>query len=388
MAVHDPNQPFNDIPLLPFTVKLETEAILKLCIESRVRLEQLRQLGQRVPNQAVLIHMLSILEAEASSAIENIVTTAYKLFQFATVSDRLADPATKEALRYRTALRRGFELLRAYPVSTRVAVEVCRTLRNVEVDVRKVPSTALVNNKTGNTVYAPPVGEDLIRRLLANWERFLHTQNTLDPLVRMAVGHYQFEAIHPFSDGNGRTGRILNLLYLCDRRLLDQPVLYLSRYILQNRSDYYRLLRSVTNSSSWVEWIEYMLEGVRTQAVDTVNKVKAILRMQSETAEFVKQRLPRIYTHELVELLFVQPYCRIKNLVEADLCQRQTASFYLRSLSEHGVLAELAFGREKLFVNSRYLQVLSSYENRFTPCYAESCVDLAIMLQLSLASRI
>ena len=367
MVRHNPNKPFNDIPLLPPSVKLETESVLKLCIESRVRLEQLRQLAQRVPNQAVLIHMLPILEAEASSAIENIVTSTDKLFQFATLSDSLADPSTKEALRYRTALRRGFDLLSTYPVSTRVAVEVCRTLRNVEVNIRKVPGTALVNNDTGKTVYTPPVGEDLIRKLLANWEEFLHTQNAFDPLVRMAVGHYQFEAIHPFSDGYGRTGRILNLLYLCDRGLLEQPVLYLSRYILQNRSDYYRLLRSVTNSANWVEWIEYMLEGVRAQAVDTVEKIEAILNLQSATAEFVRRRLPRIYSHELVGLLFVRPYCRIKNLVEADLCQRQTASFYLRSLSENGVLKEFVFGREKLFVNLRYLQVLSSYENKFAP---------------------
>ena len=340
--------------------------MLKLCIEARVRLERLLQLGKRVLNQAVLIDTLPILEARDSSAIENIVTTTDKLFQGAIVGEHRLDPATREALRYRAALRRGFELLRAQPVSTRTAVEVCHTIRGTNVGIRRVPGTTLANDYTGKIIYTPPQGEDLIRSLLANWERFLHTEDSLDPLVRMAVGHYQFEAIHPFTDGNGRTGRILNLLYLCDKNLLERPVLYLSSYILRTRQDYYRLLRSVTNSGRWIEWIEYMLEGVRTQAIDTAEKINAVVRLQESTADYVKRHIPSVYSYELVETLFIQPYSRIRNLIDAGICKRQTASLYFRALCDAGLVNELVFGREKLFINSRYLELLSSKTHEFT----------------------
>ena len=367
MANTDPRRPFNKLPLLPPKAKLETPTVLKLCIEARVSLERLMQLGKRVPNQAVLIDAIPILEARDSSAIENIVTTTDKLFEGIVVGDHRIDPATKEALRYRTALRRGFDLLQRQPVSTRTAVDVCNTIRGMNVGIRQVPGTKLANEQTGETIYTPPQGESLIRDLLANWERFLHTEIALDPLVRMAAAHYQFEAIHPFTDGNGRTGRILNLLYLCDKELLEQPVLYLSSYILHTRQDYYRLLRAVTNSGQWGEWIEYMLHGVRTQAIDTAKKIQAILRLQDETAEYVRHQLPSVYSYELVETLFIQPYCRIRNLVEAGICKRQTASAYLRALCDSGLVEELVVGREKLFINVRYMELLSSREHEFTP---------------------
>ena len=201
-----------------------------------MRSPPVKHAGRLLPNQDVLINTIPLLEARASSEIENIVTTADQLFRYAQPGrETLADPATREALRYRTALRRGVESLKRRPLATATAVEVCRTLRGVKLDVRRVPGTALVNEGTGEVVYTPPEGEALLRTRLANWVRFLHDSEDVDPLIRMAVAHYQFEAIHPFSDGNGRTGRILNLLVLVEQELLDLPVLYLSRAIIRQR---------------------------------------------------------------------------------------------------------------------------------------------------------
>ena len=228
----DPNLPYNDLPPLPPSAEIETRAVLKACIEARAAIAELKQAGGLIPNQAVLINSIPLLEAQASSEIENIVTTTDRLFQFADNREALADPATRETLRYRTALREGFESLARHPLTTRTAVNICRTIKGVDMDVRRTPGTALINDRSGKVIYTPPQGVALIRNKLANWERFLHGAEELDPLVRMAIGHYQFEAIHPFDDGNGRTGRVLNLLYLVDIGLLDFPVLYLSKAII------------------------------------------------------------------------------------------------------------------------------------------------------------
>ncbi|PZR45773.1 MAG: addiction module protein, partial [Stutzerimonas stutzeri] len=220
----EPERPYNSLPPLPPKAEIESRPILKACIGARAALGELKQAGGLLPNPTILINTIPLLEARASSEIENIVTTTDRLFRYAQ-SDRegLADPATKEALRYRTALRQGVELLKNRPLSTATAVAVCQSLLSIELDIRRIPGTTLMNDATGEVVYTPPAGEARLRELLANWERFLHEADELDPLIRMAVGHYQFEAIHPFSDGNGRTGRILNLLFLMEQGLLDSP---------------------------------------------------------------------------------------------------------------------------------------------------------------------
>jgi Fic family protein len=208
-------------------------------------------------------------------------------------------------------------------------------------------------------IYTPPVGEARLRDLLANWERFLHEATDLDPLVRMAVAHYQFEAIHPFTDGNGRTGRILNLLYLVEQGLLTQPVLYLSRYILRHKADYYRLLLAVTREAAWEPWLLYMLAAVTETARRTSADIEHIRFFMDHTDRYVRAAAPSIYSRELVELIFVQPYCRIANVVAAGIGNRQTASSHLKKLCSIGVLEELAVGREKLFLHPRYLQLLT-----------------------------
>ena len=333
--------------------------MLRACIAARAAVAELKQAGHLVPNQGILINTIPLLEAQASSEIENIVTTTDQLFRYAQNNERVvADPATKEALQYRTALNHGFQSLRTRPLCTATAVNVCRTILGVAIDVRRVPGTALMNQTSGDVVYTPPEGESLLRDLLANSEGFLHQYDGVDPLIRMAVAHYQFEAIHPFGDGNGRTGRILNLLFLIQSGLLELPVLYLSGAIIRRKNEYYRLLRTVTTNAGWESWILYMLQSVEETARWTTDRIVGIRDLMRSIGTEVRAKLPSIYSRELVELVFVQPYCRIHNVVDAGIARRQTAATYLKRLAEIGILNEVRAGREKLFVNPRLIQLL------------------------------
>lgn len=361
-----PEQPHNQLPALPPAQELETRPVLKACIEARAALAELKQAAELIPNQAMLINTIPLLEAKDSSEIENIVTTTDQLFQYAQGHDN-ADPATKEALRYRTALQQGFQSLKARPLCTATAVDVCRTLKGVDMDIRRTPGTQLANDRTGEVVYTPPEGEARLRDMLANWERFLHNQLDLDPLIRMAVGHYQFEAIHPFSDGNGRTGRVLNILYLIQEELLNLPILYLSRHVIAHKVDYYRLLLGVTRDGAWEPWLLFMLQAVADTSKWTTGKIAAIRGLAEHTTEYVRTRLPKIYTRELVDVIFEQPYCRIGNLVDKGIAQRQAASRYLHDLANLGVLREMPVGKEKLFIHPKLMQLISRDKNYFQP---------------------
>lgn len=354
----NPSQPFNKLPLLPPDRKsIETLAILKACIPARAALAELKAVGQLLPDQGLLVNILPMLEAKDSSRIENIVTTSDQLFQYADHAE-LADPATKEALRYRTAMYEGVKLLNNYPLCVTVATQICTKLRAVESDIRKTPGTVLRDQHL-KVIYTPPEGEENIRSLLSNWEQFINEKDDIDPLIKMAIAHYQFESIHPFPDGNGRTGRILNILYLIQSELLSLPILYLSRFILENRNDYYNLLRNVTERGEWENWILYMLKAVTITASWTTKKIASIRAQIISTRDYVQKELPKIYTWELINILFMQPYCRIENLVNAGIAQRQTASQYLKQLVEKGVLEEVSSGRGKLYINTRLLRELN-----------------------------
>ena len=365
MAHVDPDKPYNQLPPLPPEVDIESKAILKKCVTARAALAELKQAGGLIPDQAVLINTIPLLEARDSSEIENIVTTTDKLFQYAEHQDNQTDPATKEALRYRTALYQGYQALKDRPLCTATAVEICTTIKGVNMDIRRVPGTTLTNDATGETIYTPPEGEALLRELMANWEQFVHNHPQIEPLVRMAVTHYQFEAIHPFTDGNGRTGRVLNLLFLIEQGLLDIPVLYLSRYIIQNKSAYYQYLLEVTTGQQWEQWILYMLDAVEQTANWTREKIIAIRDLMDHTAEFVHDKLPSIYSRELVDQMFVQPYCRIGNLVDVNIAKRQTASVYLKQLCDIGILKEIKVGREKLFIHPKLMRLLTQDYHEF-----------------------
>jgi Fic family protein len=356
---------------------LETPAILKKCIAARVALAELKQAAELIPNAAVLVNAIPLLEARASSEIENIVTTTDKLFEFVDIAENKADAATKEALRYRKALFEGTRAVRKGGALTEnIAVEVCRTIKDKDLEVRTSTGTNLKNSSTGKVIYTPPEGKQLLHGLLANWEKFVQDEKDLDPLVCMAVQHYQFEAIHPFADGNGRTGRILNILYLVEKRLLDSPILYLSRYIISRKGDYYRLLLEVTTKDAWAPWVDFILSGVEDTCIWTTDKIRAIRELMRHTATFIQKRLPKIYSWELAELLFMQPYCRISNVVDAGLAKRQTASVYLKQLCDIGVLHEMKSGRETLFVHPKYLELLSGDDNIYV-YYAGIETDVA-----------
>lgn len=358
-------QPFNALPELPPAVELETRAVLKACISARAAVAELKQAAQLIPNQAMLVNTLPMLESQASTAIENIVTTTDKLFQHQH-QDEHADPATKEALRYSQAMFEGFRSLEKKPLTTRTAEEICSKIKGRSMKVRNVPGTALAK-ESGEVVYTPPVGEDLLRALLANWEKFIHNEQDLDPLVRMAVGHYQFEAIHPFTDGNGRTGRVLNSLFLINEKLLSLPILYLSSYIIDNKDDYYRLLLEVTAKGNWEQWLLFIVKGVEETAERTKSKIEAIRLLFDHTCEYSRSRLGRIYSYELLSLIFELPYCRIQDVVDADIAGRQAASRQLKQLVECEVLTYITVGREKLFVHPKLLKLLTKKNNKFDP---------------------
>jgi len=360
----DRKKPYNALPSLPPEADIESKPILKSCIAGRSCLAELKQAGELIPNQAVLINSIPMLEAQVSSEIENVVTTTDRLFRFAG-HDEKADPATKETLRYRQALSQGYLAAKKKPVCTSTAVEVCQMIKNTDIDIRKGTGTVLTNPHTNKVIYTPPQGEAVIRDKLANWEKFINQHKEIDPLIRMAVMHYQFEAIHPFTDGNGRTGRILNILFLIQEDLLKIPVLYMSRYFIQHKNSYYRLLREVTEKQQWQQWILYVIEAVQDTAQWTTRKIRAIKELFADTCDYVRQNAPRIYSHELIEIIFEQPYCRISNLVDADIAKRQTASGYLKQLVKIGVLTELKAGREKIYIHPKFLVLLGKDDNDF-----------------------
>jgi len=343
-------------------MELETKAILKRCVAARSALAELKVSGQLIPDESVLINAIPMLEARASSEIENIVTTNDSLFREASLGqdNPAGDPATKEAFRYRTALHQGFMALSDRPLTTRIATDTCRTITGTDLNVRATPGTTLKNRATGEVIYSPPEGAPLIRDLLGNWERYVNSESDIDPLIRMAVQHYQFEAIHPFGDGNGRTGRILNLLFLVQAGLLEKPTLYLSRHILRTRSEYYGQLARVTREGDWESWVIYMLTAVEQTAQWTNNKVHAIRALMQEATTYLRATRPRLYSRELIELLFTQPYCRIENLTAHGLGNRATASGHLKQLVAIGMLNEEKVWRDKVFINRKYLDLLSS----------------------------
>ena len=356
-----PEVPFNELPALPpRDVDLEPRRILKATVEARAALATLAQASRLLPNPNVVIHALPLLEAQASSEIENIVTTADELFKYAEVGG--GDDAIEEAFRYRSALFTGVESMKTRPLTAQTAMQICSRLQGREMTIRAVPGTRIANPNTRQIIYAPPEGSDIIRDKLTAWERFVHSEDDLDPLVRMAVAHYQFEAIHPFHDGNGRTGRVINILMLIDAGLLHDPILYLSRAIIGRKNDYYRLLRAVTAEGAWIDWVAYMLETVRETAVSTTLKIEAIRNYQQEFAEQARDATFGGRDAQFLAVLFEQPYCRIGTVAERCGVSRQTASSWLRALVNVGLLEDIRVGREILFVSYRFLNVLTRPE--------------------------
>ena len=358
----DPRKPYDDLPPLPPRVDIETKAVLKKAIAAGRSLAELKGLGGIIPNQAMLINTLVLQEARASSEIENIVTTHDALFRALAAPSAKIDAATKEVLRYREALWKGFNTLKTRPrFSTALLVTTVRTITEDDRGIRDEPGVAIASRATGAVIYTPPDGKALIQQKLEELEEFMRADDGMEPLVKLALMHYQFEAIHPFFDGNGRTGRIANILFLVMKGLLDLPVLYLSKYIIERKTDYYQLLRSVTERAEWEAWVMYVLEGILQTADFTRKRIFDIRLLLDETLERAKGELPaRVYSKELIEILFRQPYTKGQFLVDAGIAERQTAAEYLRELEKIGILRSEKIGRENLYLNIRLYDLLLS----------------------------
>ena len=362
MPTFERTKPYNDLPLLPPRARLETEAVLRAAIRASRSLAELKGRTRTVPNAAILLNTIALQEARASSEIENIFTTSDELYRGLISDSPDVSPHAKEVLHYNEALWRGAEALRERNVLTAdLAIQLVGMIKPEDAGIRRQPGANLINRATAEVVYTPPDGEARIRGLLANLEQFINSaEDGLDPLVKLAVLHYQFEAIHPFRDGNGRTGRILLILYLLQQRLLEQPILFLSRYIIEHKSHYYRHLREVTEEGAWEAWILYVLRAVESTAETTVLKIEAIGDLLTRMVEEGRLKLPkRTFSKELIEQLFVRPYCKIRHLEEAGLAARVSASRYLHDLADAGLVAKIKSGKEILFVNERLVKLLA-----------------------------
>jgi Fic family protein len=343
------------IPDLPLPADLETIAILKALSAANRALAELKGRAATIPNQSILIDTLSLQEAKASSEIENIVTTQDELFQadlFPTAPQSLA---AKEVARYRATIKLGYERLQSNGglILNSTIVEMFGLLKNRHDGFRTVPGTALRNEGSGETVFVPPQdARDIVTHMNA-LERFINddSQSTLDPIIKMAIIHHQFESIHPFPDGNGRLGRMLNVLYLTRTGLLETPILYLSRYINQTKSSYYRLLQGVRDHGDWEAWVLYMLRAVSETAVTTLGLVEGIRAQMSVVKNRMRRELPKLYSQDLLNTLFRHPYTRIEFVVTDLGVTRQTAAKYLDTLAEHGLVKKVVSGRSNYYVN-------------------------------------
>lgn len=352
-------KPYNDLPLLVPDRKLwESIKIYKKLAEARAALAELKGRLPIIPNPLMLINTLVLQEAKDSSTIENIFTTNDALYKAFSSQAARPDSATKEVLRYREALWSAFtKLKRPSDFSEKTAVEIFKTITGKKEGIRNVQ---VYVGSTAHVVYTPPQPGNVLTKKMKNWFITALNDNSIDPLIKMAMLHYQFEAIHPFTDGNGRTGRILNVLYMCKEKLIDLPVIYISKYILEFKNDYYRFLKEVTENGNWENWTLYMLEAVNQTASITLKKVNAIYDNYIAAIEKVKTKAPDIYSRELIDVIYNQPYCKIAILEEKKIASRNTASKYLRKLEELDLLKSEVVGRETLYRNLALYRILST----------------------------
>ena len=350
----------NIIAPLPLSKDIESKGILKKALEANKALAELKGTARTIPNQAVLINAFALQEAKDSSEIENIVTTHDELYRSMVSSSNISN-AAKEVKRYREAMYRGFELVKTHHLLlTRHIIEVQGILEENNTGIRRQAGTALRNECTGEVVYTPPQDYDTILDLMHNLEQYMNDSslNDYDPLVKMAIIHYQFESIHPFYDGNGRTGRIINILYLMLNDLLDLPVLYLSSYIIRTKPDYYRLLNAVRTEDDWEAWVLYILTGIEETSKESVNLIEAITKFIQETKTELREKLPKLYSRDLLELLFKHPYTKIGFLVDELGISRKTAGVHLRAIEKIGILESVKMGRDVYFVNKKLFELL------------------------------
>lgn len=343
-----------NLPLLPDLGDIETRTVLKRLPQAHAALAELKGVAASIPNQSILIGTLSLQEAKDSSEIENIITTHDELYRSDAAKRDFASHAAKEVHNYANALRDGFaEVKKTGLLTLDHILTIQAQLEENRAGIRKLPGTALKNDSTGETIYTPPQHPDDIAALLSNLEQFINQPELCDwdPLVKMAVIHHQFESIHPFYDGNGRTGRIINILYLVQQGLQDVPVLYLSRYINRNKADYYRLLQEVRMSGQWQAWLLWMLQGIEHTAQQTTALIKEIKTLMQYTKEKMRSELPKIYSQDLINNLFKHPYTKIEFVAEDLQVHRNTAIRYLDELVRIGLLDKQKIGKDNYYFN-------------------------------------
>jgi Fic family protein len=358
MAYH-PEIPYNDLPPLPPKAELETALILRKTIAASRALAELKGAITNLPNPTLFIDTINLQEAQASSAIENIITTQDELFKASIAEKKIKNSATKEVIHYKDALWYGFEQLATRPIlNTNLFIAIMQIIKENLSGIRNTPGTKLTNPVTGKVVYTPPEGEDIIREKLKHLEDFIHAEDGLDPLIKLALIHYQFEAIHPFTDGNGRTGRIIILLYLKLTGLLDMPALYMSKYIINHKNDYYTYLRRVTENRDWAGWIMYMLDMVENTAINGRQQIARIEQLMDTMGSEIKAKLPKLYSKGLIEVLFQLPYTKRVFLQRAGLGTYKTVSNYLNELEKARFLKSVQVGKETLYLNEQLMQAL------------------------------
>ncbi len=354
--------PYNALPLLPPKMVITPKTYIK-AIAANKALAELKGLAGLIPNQAIIVNSLILKEAKDSSEIENIVTTQDEVYQAFSIDGIPLDPSVKEVLNYREALWQGFEAVKKKQLITiREIVKLQEVLVRNNAGIRKQPGTALKNVRTGEVIYTPPTGKEAIEKLLKNLEQYINSdKNDMDPLIKMAIIHYQLESIHPFYDGNGRTGRIINVLYLILQELLELPILYLSSFIIKNKKKYYDGLDKVRVSGDWEYWICFMLDSVEQTSKNTIGLIKAIKILLAEAIDEVKRKKQKIYSRELIEAIFIQPYCRISTLEKQLNITRFTASKYLKELEEIKWMKGRKVGRDMLYINVPLFELLKKH---------------------------
>lgn len=358
-----------NIPHLPLSYDLETKAVLKQLNQANRRLAELKGVALSIPNENILVSTLTLQEAKDSSEVENIVTTQDDLYQGAaeSFSNFVTNAATKEVLNYREALQHGFHLVKEKGVLTSSVIkEIQKILEHNSAGFRSVPGTAL-KRSDGKTVYTPPQDKHTILELMDNLERFINDDHLseLDPLIKLAIIHHQFESIHPFYDGNGRTGRIICVLYLVLTGCLDLPILYLSRYITHNKGEYYRLIQAIRdknedNATQWEAWILFMLKGIEETAIETTRLVKGIFKLMAEFKIILRPKFGKQYRHELLNNLFFHPYTKVEFLEKEMMVSRITANRYLNALAETGLIERVKIGRSYYYMNLPLMNLFMS----------------------------
>jgi len=350
------------IPFLPLQVEVETKTVLRKLAAAHQRLAEFKGVITSIPNQNILLETLTLREAKESAAIENIISTFAEVYQSSVYSNLFASPEAKEVHLYAEALKQGFNLIQSSGLLTNNHIlKIQSVIEQNDAGFRKVPGTKLLNEKTGEVVYMPPQDALEIESLMQNLEAFINNDELadIDPLIKMGIIHHQFETIHPFYDGNGRTGRIINILYLVNKKLLDIPVLYLSRYIISKKSEYYEQLQKVRETGNWEPWILFMLDGVENTAKEGVLLINAIHKAMKKYKHEIKAKLPKLYSQDLLNNLFKYPYTKIE-FIERDLSvSRSTAIRYLEELVKNDFLKKQKLGRESYYVNNSLIELLS-----------------------------